>query len=93
MYKSILCTFTKSPFLVNKYLLCRYCENLILHHLGYLRGFCPPNTMPTFNGPNAIRNIQIIFITKANPLKQIIILMKKSRTILASNGQIPLRME
>jgi adenosine/AMP kinase len=49
--------------------------------------------MPTFNGLNAIRNIQMIFITKANPLKQIIILMKKSRTILASSGQIPLRME
>jgi hypothetical protein len=39
---------------------------------------------------NAIRNIQLIFINKANPLKQIIILMKKDRIILALSGQIPL---
>jgi adenosine/AMP kinase len=39
---------------------------------------------------NAIRNIQMIFINKANPLKQIIILMRKGRTILTLSGQIPL---
>jgi adenosine/AMP kinase len=38
---------------------------------------------------NAIRSIQMIFINKANPLKQIVILMRKGRTILALGGQIP----
>jgi hypothetical protein len=38
---------------------------------------------------NAIKNIQIIFINKANPLKQIVILMIKCKTILALSGQIP----
>jgi hypothetical protein len=69
------------------YLLCKYYKNLALHHLG---GSCPPNAIPTFNGPNAIGNIQMIFVTKANPLKQIIILMKKGKTIPALSGQIPL---
>jgi hypothetical protein len=36
-----------------------------------------------------IRNIQMIFINKANPLKQIIILMRKGSTIPALSGQIP----
>jgi hypothetical protein len=35
----------------------------------------------------------MMFINKPNPLKQIIILMKKGRTILALNGQIPLSKE
>jgi hypothetical protein len=55
----------------------------------YLGGSCPPNAIPTFNGPNAIRDIQMIFINKTNPLTQIIILMKKGRTIPALSGQIP----
>ncbi len=29
-------------------------------------GSCPPNAIPTFNGQNAIRNNQMIFINKAN---------------------------
>jgi hypothetical protein len=70
-----------------------YYKNLVLHHLGYLKGSCPPNAIPTFKGPNAIINIQMIFITKANALKQIIILMKKGRTILELSGQIPLHKE
>jgi hypothetical protein len=65
-----------------------YYKNLVPHHLG-LKGSCSPNVIPTFNGPNAIRNIRMIFITKAKPLKQIIILMKESRTISALSGQIP----
>jgi hypothetical protein len=32
----------------------------------YLGGSCPPNAIPTFNQLNAIRNIQMIFINKAN---------------------------
>jgi hypothetical protein len=71
-------------------LLCKYCKNLVPHHLGYLGGSCTPNAIPTFNGPNVIRNIQMIFINKTKPLKQIIIMMRKGRTILALNGQIPL---
>jgi hypothetical protein len=31
----------------------------------------------------------MIFINKTNPLKQIIIIMRKGRTIPALNGQIP----
>jgi adenosine/AMP kinase len=56
----------------------------------YLGGSCPPNAILTFNQLNAIRNIQMIFINKANPLKQIIILMRKGRTIPALTTQIPL---
>ncbi len=52
-------------------------------------GSCPPNAIPTFNGPNAINNIQMIFINKENSLKQIIILMKINRTKPALSGQIP----
>jgi len=55
-----------------------------------LRGSCPPNVIPTFNRPNAIKNNLMIFITKANPLKEIIILMKKGKTIPALSGQISL---
>jgi adenosine/AMP kinase len=56
----------------------------------YLGGSCLPNAIPTFNQLNAIRNIQMIFINIANPLKQIIILMRKGRIIPTLNGQIPL---
>jgi hypothetical protein len=35
----------------------------------YLGGSCPPNAIPTFNQLNAIRNIQMIFVNKANPLR------------------------
>ncbi len=85
MHKSILCTLTKSPLLVNKNLLYMYYKNLIPHHLGLLRGSCSPNAIPIFNGLNAIRNIQMIFTTKANHHFN-----EKGRTILALSGQIPL---
>jgi hypothetical protein len=32
----------------------------------YLRGSCPPNAIPTFNQLKSIKNIQMIFINKAN---------------------------
>jgi len=44
-------------------------------------GSCPPNVIPTFNGLNAIRNIQMIFINKANHHFD-----EKGRTILALSG-------
>jgi hypothetical protein len=56
-----------------------YSKNLIPHHL---RGSCPPNAQPTSNGLNVIKKSKhLIFINKANLLKQIIIVMKKGRTI------------
>jgi hypothetical protein len=51
----------------------------------YLRGSFPPNAIPTFNGPNTIRNIQMMFITKANHHSN-----EKDKTIPAFSGQIPL---
>jgi len=80
----------QSPLLVNKYLLCKNCKNLIPDHLGYLGGSCTPNAIPKFNGLNVIRDIQMIFINKTKPLIQNIIMMRIGRTILMLNGQIPL---
>jgi hypothetical protein len=37
---------------------------------------------------NAIRNMKMMFINKSNPLKQIVILMKKGKTILTLSGEI-----
>jgi hypothetical protein len=56
-------------------------QKLNLHNLSILKGSCSPNAIPTFNGPNAIRNIQMIFITKTNHHSN-----EKSRTIPTLSG-------
>jgi hypothetical protein len=52
-------------------------------------GSCPPDAIPTSNGPSLLRNIQMIFIDKPNPLRQIIILVIKGKTMPILSGQIP----